>query len=139
MGRTGSGLWPFPPSSFTPSLSYAFQYQALYSVPENKGHPDFSGGTTGNRKTVLGVSYSCQVCVCGGGGADPSWPRGHGVKQEGALGPKKFCGLQWPACLPSPSPFILTTLPIRCYSPHLPGEDTLRLRAVQSPAKVTEL
>lgn len=68
MGRTDSGLWPFPPSSFTPSLSYAFQYQALHSVPENEGHPDFSGGTAGNRKTVLEVCCSCQVCEWGGGG-----------------------------------------------------------------------
>lgn len=36
----------------------------------------------------------------------------------GLLGPNKFC-------MPhSPSPFTLTTLPIRCYSPHLPDGDT---------------
>lgn len=38
-GKAGSGLWPFPPStSFTPSLSYAFQHQAL--------HPTQSWGPT---------------------------------------------------------------------------------------------
>lgn len=55
------------PASFTPSLSYAFQHQALHSVLENEGHPAFSGGTAGNRKTILGVSCSCQV---GGGGVE---------------------------------------------------------------------